>query len=308
MVSVCVTPFKIPRVRVTKLDACGNPVLGSCSSVSSKGIISVEMTKEMQDRNDFYTENGDGEFCVKVTDPPKLKWINLTLTFCNVDPEMVNIMTSDPIVLSDATTPAAIGNRLREGSVASANFALEGWTRVAGSNACSGSQVAYLYNLWPWIVEGQVGDLTYENGVANFTVTGRTNPNSLWGSGPYTVYSSELPATLGDPLFLPDGPVTADDHHIWFRTFMAPPIEACGCTAIPLTFGAPGIVGQQVTVTFPEGSAVVHPMTVDWGDGSVIDYTSGTTAVHTYSGAGTRTVKILPRDRSSQGYWRSVTT
>lgn len=308
MVSVCVTPFKIPRVRATLLNSCGVPIEGSCSSVSTKGIVTVEMTKEFQERNDFYTENGDGEFCVKVTDPPKLKWINLTLTFCNVDPELVNIMTADPLVMSDATVPAAIGNRVREGSVALANFALEGWTRVAGSNACSGSQVAYLYNLWPWITEGQVGDITYENGAATLTVTGRTTPNSGWGSGPYYVYSSELTATLGDPEFLPDGPITADDHHMWFRTFMAPPIDGCGCTAIPLTFAAPVIAGQQVTITFPEGSAAVHPMTVDWGDAAIIDYTSGTTAQHTYSGAGTRIVTIMPRDRSSQGYERSVTT
>lgn len=308
MVSVCVTPFKIPRVRVTKLDACGVPIDSSCSSVSTSGIVTVEMTKELQDRNDFYAENGDGEFCVRVTDPPKLKWINLTLTFCNVDPEMVNLMTADPLVMSDATVPAAIGNRTREGSVALANFALEGWTRVAGSNACNGSQVAYLYNLWPWITEGMVGDITYENGVANLVVTGRTTPNSAWGSGPYYVYSSELPANLGDPLALPDGPVTADDHHLWFRTFMAPPDTACGCTAVPLTFAAPGIVGQQVTITFPQGSAVTYPVTVDWGDGSVIDYTTGTTAVHTYAAPGTRTVIIKPRLKSSQGYERSVTT
>jgi len=305
--SVCVTPFKIPRVRATLLDACGVPVEGICSSVSTKGIITVEMTKELQERNDFFAENGDGEFCVRVTDPPKLKWINLTLTFCNVDPELVNIMTAEPLVMSDATVPAAIGNRTREGSVALANFALEGWTRVAGTNACEGSQVAYLYNLWPWIVEGMVGDRTYENGSATFTVTGRTSANSGWGSGPYYVYSSELPATLGDPEFLPDGPITDDDHHMWFRTFMAPPDDACGCTAIPLVLATPGELGLEVTVTFPAGSAVTNPVTINWGDATIVDYATGTTAVHTYVGAGTYLITLIPRNKSSQGYEVSVT-
>lgn len=305
MASVCFTPFKIPRVRVTKLDSCGVVVEGSCSEVSTDGIITVEMTHELEDREDFYQKNGDGEFCVEEADSPKLKWINLVLTFCNVDPEMVNLLTASPMVMSDADTPAAIGYRTRAGVISTVNFAFEGWNRVTGQNACNGSSPAYLYNLWPWVVDGVMGDLTHQNGVANFVVNARTRLGSQWGSGPYYVYASELAATLGDPELLPDGPVTSDDHHLMFRTFMGPPDSGCGCAAIPETFAAPVIAGQQVTVTFPTGSL---PVDIDWGDSSVTTHTSGTTAQHTYAGPGTRTVTIKPRLVSHQGYERSVTT
>lgn len=178
MTSVCFTPFKIPRVRATKLNSCGLPVTG-CSTVVSDGIISVAMTKEYEDREEFFVKNGDGVFCVKETNPPILKWINLELTFCNVDPELVNIMSAEQLVMSDAASPLAIGYSTDEGSAANANFALEGWTRLAnnGGVPCSGG-VEYGYSLFPWVVEGTVGDITYENGAANFMLSARTHSNS----------------------------------------------------------------------------------------------------------------------------------
>jgi hypothetical protein len=234
MTSICYTPFKIPRVRATKVDVnCGQPVTG-CSTVVSDGIISVAMTKEYEARQEFFVKNGDGVFCVKETNPPILKWINLVLTFCNVDPELVNIMTAEPLVLDDAPAPRATGFSTQEGAAASASFALEGWTRLAsmqGGPACTGG-VEYGYVLYPWIVEGTVGDLTYENGAANFVVNARTRAGSLWGTGPYMTDLSDATATLNAriPLLTP---ISSTQHHRMFTTRLAPPPSVCGCQSLP---------------------------------------------------------------------------
>lgn len=305
MPSVCFTPFKIPRVRVTQLDSCGAVVEDSCASIATDGIVTLEMTQELEDREEFFEKNGDGEFCTQETDPPRLKWLNLTITFCNVDPELVNLMTGAPLVMSDADVPLAIGYRTRSGSIATVNFALEGWNRVTGSDTCSSSTPYYLYNLWPWVVEGRMGDVTYQNGTANFQVVARTKVGSAWASGPYLVYASEAAASLGDPEFLPDGPVDPDDHHLMFRTTMAPPASACGCTAIPLALTAPAEAGLEVTLTFPVGSL---PVDIDWGDlTAVTTHTSGTTAVHTYAIAGTYLIVLKRRSVSNATYEVSVT-
>src|SRR6185369_1006495 len=133
MTSTCFTPFKIPKVRVTQLNSCGQAVTG-CSTVVSDGIISVALTKEYEARQEFFVKNGNGDFCVKETNPPILKWINLVLTFCNVDPELINIMSAEPTYLNDAVSPSAIGYNTQEGTAANANFALEGWTRITNSS------------------------------------------------------------------------------------------------------------------------------------------------------------------------------
>jgi hypothetical protein len=230
MTTVCYTPFKIPRVRATLLNSCGVPVTG-CSTVVTDGIISIEMTKEYEDREEFFVKNGDGVFCVRETNPPILKWINLVLTFCNVDPELVNIMSAEPLVLNDAASPVSTGYSTTEGSAANANFALEGWTRITGSGvACTGGQ-EYGYVLFPWIVEGTIGDLTLENGAANFVLNARTRSSSPWGLGPYMVDYSDNPAgsTTQIPLLTP---ILSTQHHRMFLTRLAPPTSACGCQTL----------------------------------------------------------------------------
>lgn len=231
MPSRCYTPFKIPRVRVTKLNSCGLPITG-CSTVVSDGIISIGMTKEYEDREEFFVKNGDGVFCVTETNPPVLKWINLELTFCNVDPELVNIMTAEPLVMDDAEVPNATGYSTEEGAAADSNFALEGWTRLAnnGGVACSGG-VEYGYVLFPWVKEGTIGDVTYENAAANFVVSARTSSNSPWGTGPYFVDYSDNPAGSTTEIALLT-PIGSRQHHRMFMTRLAPPTASCGCTTL----------------------------------------------------------------------------
>jgi len=231
MTSVCFTPFKIPRVRATLLNSCGLPTTGSCSTVVTDGIISVEMTKEYEDREEFFVKNGDGQFCVKETNPPILKWINLVLTFCNVDPELVNIMSAEPLVYDNAASPRATGFNTQEGAAANANFALEGWTRLSGlTTPCTGG-TEYGYVLFPWVVEGTIGDMTLENGVANFVLNARTKSGGAWGTGPYFVDYSDNPAGSTTNIALLT-PITSIQHHRMFITRKPPPDAACGCVAL----------------------------------------------------------------------------
>lgn len=227
MSSVCFTPWKIPRVRVTKLSSCGVPLTG-CSTVVSDGIISVEMTKEYENREEFFVKNGDGNFCVKETNPPILKWINLVLTFCNVDPEMVNIVSANPLVANDAAVPVNTGYSEEEGAAANVNFAFETWTRLAGV-ACTGVEFGYM--IFPWVVEGTIGDVTYENGAANFILNARTRAGSLWGTGPYYVDYSDNPvgSTTNIPLLTPIGSL---QHQRMFITRKPPPTSVCGCQTL----------------------------------------------------------------------------
>jgi hypothetical protein len=227
MTSVCYTPFKAMRVRATLLNSCGVPVTG-CSTVVSDGIISVEMTKEYEERQEFFKKNGDGVFCVKETNPPILKWLNLVLTFCNVDPELVNIMSAEPLVLDDAVSPKATGFSTQENTTASANFALELWTRIANAGvSCTGGQ-EYGYTLFPWVVEGTIGDITYQNDTVDLILNARTRSNSPWGTGPYMVDYSDNPAgsTTRIPLLTPIGSL---QHHRMFLTRLAPTASVCGC-------------------------------------------------------------------------------
>ena len=231
MASVCFTPFKVPRVRVTRLDGCGAVVTGSCSQVVTDGIISIEMTKNYEDREEFFVKNADGRFCVRETNPPVLKWIDLVFTFCNVDPELVNLMTSNSTVADDSAAANKIGYNEDENSAATSYFALEGWTRLANQGiSCTGG-VEYGYTLYPRVVEGTIGDVTYQNDTASFIVNARTASGSLWGNGPYFVDLSDNTGTLDTPIKLLT-PILSTQHKRMFITRAAPPTAACGCAPL----------------------------------------------------------------------------
>jgi hypothetical protein len=306
MATRCFTPFKVAAVRVTLLDSCGRFEDTACSSISTNGIITIEQTANYEDRVEFYVKNGDGQFCVQRTDPQLLKWIDVTYTFCEVDPELVNFMTGQTVILSDADTPAAIGNSWKTNDASLVNFAFEGWTRVAAQPDCEQGEL-FGYVIFPWNVEGTMGDVTYENGAANFVVTARTQVGSAWDVGPYSVYSSEATATLGDPLPLLTA-IESDEHRRMFTTYLAPPDGACGCIdATPtLAFADTGtLIG---TVTIPtEPFDTVLPATVDWGDTNTSVVTTGPTANHTYAIAGTYTVTLRPNDFSAPVFTSAAT-
>lgn len=228
MPSVCFTPIGGSHMRVIKLDSCGTVLTGgsSCKVITS-GFVRVARTAEYEDPDEFIVKNANGDICVNERTSPVLKWLNLEIEFCSVDPELWNLVTGSPLVMNDAGTPQAVGFRTREGIVSTVNFALEVWTRMSGSTACSGGVPTYGYYLAPWLVQGTAGDLTFENGPISFTATARTKAGSLWGTGPFNVRNTAVPA----PAKLISA-ITATDHDHLQLTTLAPPVASCGCATV----------------------------------------------------------------------------
>lgn len=224
MATTCLRPIRGVVVRVTKLDSCGAPVLGAKSQVVSKGMISVEQALNTEDPTEYKLKNANDEFLVNERGKRLINWIDLTVTFGEVDPELWNLMTASPTVLDDAATPNVVGLRTREGVYA--EFALEVWTNLA-NQTCTGGFVQYGYTLFPWVTEGQSGDVTTENGTSTFQLTARTSRNSPWGIGPHNVRrdAAALPAKLL-------APIDALDHRHLQMTTLAPPAAACGAIAL----------------------------------------------------------------------------
>ena len=299
MATICATPFKVPRLRATLLDECGNVVEGDCSTVVTDGTITVEIAREYEDREDFFKKNGDGVFCVKETDPPILKWINLTMTFCNVDPNLVNLIAGEAVLEDDAEVPNVIGFRNTEGASALVNVAIEVWTRTTGG-ACGPGETRFGYLLFPWVIEGTISDLTLVNGAADFVLTARTRSGSPWGVGPYTVQESLAAATLGDPLPFYQI-VGALDHEEWIWTTLEPPVAACGCIALPLALVASDTGVLTVTVTKP--TAVSFPVFIDWGDATPLEEFTAAPITHVYGIAGSYDISLYPGGISSAAYF-----
>lgn len=305
MPSECHSVVRAPAARVTRLGPCGEILDTTCAFATTTSFVDITLTKTWQERQDALVLNANGDICVDKPKAPILRWYEVTITFCAVDPELFNIVSAEPLVLNDAVTPEAIGWCTLPDSVSASNFALEFWTGTE-DEGCDGDDVVYGYGLLPRITQGAIGDVTITNGAITFTVTGITRGGNQWGTGPYNVIINETGPNAGLPSDLLTE-VNANSHKCFFWTKLPPPEGVCGCqdltpalVVLPLT----GTTAVLRTATFPlvNGEPAL-PAVIDWGDGTAVEtVTSGVSATHTYAAPGSYTVTYRPTAASSPTY------
>jgi len=228
MATQCRSYIQGLMMRATRLDECGNPVEGPCSTVTTKGFITVAMTDELTDAEAITRVAADGSNCYFEQSDPNLNFISVTLTMCLVDPDFFEITTGSPLVLNGAGD--TVGFATDTETYAKANFSLEVWTKLARTVACApGVAAEYGYLLLPWLGGASQGDVEIGNDGIDFTIAGSTRAGTSWGVGPYDVVLDEL--GVAGPLL---SPLTATTHRHMQLTTVAPPAAVCGCQPLDL--------------------------------------------------------------------------
>lgn len=286
MVAICHSVVRAPVARVTRLGACGELSETGCDFAVTSSFVDITLTKVLQDRQDALQLNANGDICVDSPKFPILRWYEVSITFCGVDPELFNIVSNEPLVLNDATIPEAIGWCTLPDSPSAANFALEFWTGTE-DEGCDDDEPDFGYGVLFRVTQGMIGDVSITNGVITFTVTGITRGANQWGVGPYNVIINETGPNAG----LPGPMLTAANpaaHKCFFWTKLPPPVASCGCQdltqaliVLPLT-GAAAVLRTLTIPLGPDGDPIL-PGIIDWGDLTADQVvTSGTSATHTY--------------------------
>lgn len=292
-------------IRVTRLDSCGRPVAGACSTIVTDGFVSVTMSPETQDGQEISVTKANGKICVAEKACDQIKWINTQLTLCAVDIDLVTMMnpTWRKMTNEEADT---IGWYESSNLDCATGFALEIWTNTANAaDVCDNpnAQGSWGYVLLPWVTGGVVGDLEITNDAVQFQFNGRTKRNAKWGVGPYNV---RLNPNTAAPLPLP-AVVQGDDPRVFMLTTMAPPTPVCGCTTLtPITPPMPTISvvedtsdesGKTAKITWTNFGA--GPGKIDYDDGVVPDASVGDTGTitHTFTVDGAHLVKFTDDDQ-----------
>jgi hypothetical protein len=218
------------RMRLTRLDECGAPDPGATGQLVSSGFINVDGTPNYLDPEEITQTNANGDLCLDDQGRPQLRWIDLSIVMCLVDPDAFNIITGNPLVLNDAVAPESVGFRLNGELSGTANFALELWSNVSGVPCDAEGNRSYGYWLFPYVVQARVGQWSVANAALNLTFTARTAVDSQWNLGPtsYTVRRDAVSDT-------PERILTAidDTDHMHFEIVtVAPPAAACGATTL----------------------------------------------------------------------------
>jgi hypothetical protein len=219
-------PLRGKRMRITKLDECGVPVLGPASTRVSKGFVSIAMSPQYQDATAISVVNASGETDFTDAGDDEVTGMQATITFTRVDPDLYSLISGHQVVVDGAAT--AVGFRLSGGNPVTGGWALESWSDLGGQ-ACAGLR-SYGYFLLPYLRGGRLGDFTLENGAASFSMVSRTRENAGWGTGPYDVLNTgTVEAPVPGPLLSAIGP--KDYFHLQ-ETNLAPPAETAGLVAL----------------------------------------------------------------------------
>lgn len=224
-------PLLGKRLRVTRLDDCGNPPAAAEEDafVATDGFISVSLSAETEDGNEIITKKADGSMCVNEMTDSSFKRFTVEMEFCGVDPGLLSLTTNAEPYL-DGTDGDTIGFTVPEGTL-DKRFALELWTGLSGAE-CEPGEEASGYLLLPFLRAGVLGDITVdgENAVTYSMTGASTKGGNSWGVGPFEDVIDDggtagpLPTAL-DPF----------DHLLMVETNVAPPPHEIGLQAMPGT-------------------------------------------------------------------------
>jgi hypothetical protein len=225
----CFTPVLGKKIRVTRLDSCGNaPASGTEDAVAvTDGFITLTLSSEVEEGAEIITKKANGHLCVNEMTDPSFKRFTMELEFCGVDPGLLSLLTNAEIY--EDWNENAAGITVPEGTI-DTKFGFELWTGLSGQACPTGVEEASGYLLLPFSNAGVLGDLEVAGEDAvNFSMTGAfTKGGNGWGRGPYNVLQDDS----SDPAPLPTA-LDPLDHLLLVETGLAPPDGACGLQAMP---------------------------------------------------------------------------
>lgn len=223
MASECLAPIRARHLRLVKLDECGAPVTGAASAqVVTKGFTQVVLTPNYEVQGAIRVRNAQGELCVNEPDQTELIEVSAAITFCQIDPDALVILTGETLITGG---PPVTGTGIWFGEgLITARYSLELWQPVAGAGACTpGGQQKFMYWALGNLGSSQIGAVTVQNGELTMEVTSLTKAiAAAWGNGPGG--GASWVAT-------PPGPL---DHWGFNVTTTPPPDPPATCGAFPL--------------------------------------------------------------------------
>jgi hypothetical protein len=115
-------------LRLARLDISGLTPAGATNGYISNNLITLSATPDIEEGTDHSSPNACGDDAFPVKDRPKTKRYNLAMTLEVKDPEITELLTSNPLILS---TPAAARVLAADGSTTEDEFVLTSPTMAA---------------------------------------------------------------------------------------------------------------------------------------------------------------------------------
>lgn len=199
MANPCYGGVQACRLRVARLDAGGAPDTGEDNLYVTDSIIQIQSTPEVEAGDEFTQKNGCGDICVSFKGKDHIKRVGLSLSLCQLDGELLEMLTGGSVLTSGGDT---VGYAMAASDDDPIPVSVEAWAKAwdGSQQAVDGSDSLYWRFVWPsttWVM----GQHTLANGVITIPLTGIGIENSGFGTGP----GGDLPGAIpGAEAFLID--------------------------------------------------------------------------------------------------------
>lgn len=205
----CVGSLQVCGIRVRQLTAGGTPATGSDVGYVSDAIVQADLSVELSTGDDFELKNGCGNIAQQYKDCDRVKRVNVSMEFSQLDSELVGLLTgSDVFTKTIISPPSEVtlgGALLSSTDTCQTGVAMELWTKAWDGNqqmnasliGGSSSDVV----AWRWFfpfVRFQLGNLTLQNDILRIPVTGYAQENSSMPiEGPFDDFPAAIQSAGG---------------------------------------------------------------------------------------------------------------
>jgi hypothetical protein len=203
-------------IRVARLTATGAPSVGATNLYVSSNLISMEWAPDIATGDELEQVDGCGNECVYFRAPDRIRKLDLTLTMCAPEPELLEMLAGGTLhALTAVTTGYGIPGTGTIGEGVD-DVSIELWQNII----VDGSIVGQARYVFPRTRNWRRTGSTHQNDILDVTLEGFGVNAGAWGDGPG-----------GDWSDLSDEPVTLYD---WALEANALPTAQCGAQELAL--------------------------------------------------------------------------
>lgn len=227
MPTKCYAPVRGSVIRVTRLDACGNPDPGASAVVVSNRVSSVSIDEVTEDGTNIRDRNFADELCVVDDSFTQILGYTAEIALCGVDPDLISLFSGQPVVKNAAGDVVGF-DATTDVNLDSFGFAIEVWSRIAGAACDTSGNRQWGYTVFPFLKGGRIGGFSFENAAVQFTISGaQTRDGNGWGVGPFDVDRDDV----GQPAPL-ESALSPNTHYRSTLVTLDPPAASCGAIAL----------------------------------------------------------------------------
>lgn len=200
MSSTCITSVDFCAIRIAQLTEAGRPIPSATTGYVSDAPISLGVSITTESGDDLTLENGCGTIMATLQTPDQIKGVDLDLNLCQLDAELIHLMTGAPLFTSGSD---AVGLQIASVGSSPAPICFEGWSKAWTS---TGSQLShtfttpnatYIHWVFPFTRWVQ-GDITMEHDLMQVPLTGKGYENAnITANGAFDDWPASIAAQGG---------------------------------------------------------------------------------------------------------------